>query len=355
MPEQIPEKEAVVAYKPIIYLTPDDDNAQNFPDLFNIFSEQIKLADISTETPSSQEKVLIDPSKRALYTAILSIAIYSLPGFPLTLGFLEIIGLIFSSVGWDTFSTKSLDNWKNWVSTKDSKTSNDNSTNLKFLLEKSIQIVPSSSVLEKLNFPPDHPIPNKFYRQHPLPNKKNYYIPAESYYITLQEEKESELIRILCDLGATKIEIYEEENTLNDIELKGKAKLKNMGGIEASTSKETEKSQLSKDESTFKGQPWHPKLKDEFDSSQYSWLHYEPRWEAIVYGRLTNCQLMANIELTTNLSKEGMIGISLFEGILKGIGVFDTSASVSNSMIKKRRFFIEFAGEEESKSAKGKK
>ncbi|MCT7977615.1 hypothetical protein [Laspinema olomoucense] len=351
----MPEKEVVVNYKRIIYLTADD-NAENFSELVNIFSQQVKLADISPEDISFKEKNLIKPSKRVLSKRLLLFFIYNLPFFGMSFALAELAGIISLSDELDiTFFKSSETEEEKLTSTKDSQGSNINSISLKYWLEESVQILPYSSVPKTLIFPLGPPIPNKIYYQHPLTDKKNHYIPAESYYSTLQEEKELELISILCDLGATKIEIYEEENQSKDVTLKAQGKIKSIGGIEGNISKETEKSQSKKGEFTYEGKPWHPNLKDEFDSSKYSWYAQERIWRLIVYGRLTNGQLSANIELTTNLSSEEKIGISLVEGLLKEIGGVDASALVSNLMTKKRRFFVEFAGKEESKSAKGKK
>ncbi|MGL4503567.1 MAG: hypothetical protein ACRCU2_31190 [Planktothrix sp.] len=341
------EKEVAATYKPIIYVTTADNNTSNYKGLFNNFLQQIEAMteDIFTRNLSSGKKVLIEPSQRVLCTIILSVFAYSIPVLPLSLGTLELIGIIVSSIGWDKVFNKISED-------KDNKVLHNSSV---ISLEKFIQIVPYSSMPESLIFPPGHPIPNKFYRQHPLKAKKNNYIPADFYYDILLAEREAELIKILCDLGATKIEIYEEENNSKDIKFEAQAKAKVIGKAEANISKETEESQVNKQEHSYIAKPWHPKLKDEFDSSKYKWLSYEPIWESIVYGRITNGQLRANIELTTNLSKEGMIGIIGTEGLLEEIWGVSVSSLGSKLVIKKRKFSIEFAGKEESKSAKPRK
>ncbi|MGL4502893.1 MAG: hypothetical protein ACRCU2_27775 [Planktothrix sp.] len=334
-------KPEAVDYKPVIYLA-SKDNLDKIDKLFNnkLLQQEIKLVaeDISKENPFSSSKI-----NRAVGRMGLALSSFG-------------VGLLLGPTGVTIFSTVAagilvnniggLLETKNNISDKNRKLSENNNINL---LEQNFQIVPYSSVSGTLIFPPGHPMPNKVYRQHPLPDKKNYYMPNDYYYKILLEEKEAELMKILCDLGANKIEIHEEENSLNSTIFEAEAKVTSVAGTEAAISKEHENSQLNKREFSYIGKPWHSNLKDEFESSKYRWLHYEPTWESIVHGRLTNGQLMANIELTTTLSKEEMIGISLgitLEKVfLENLGL-STSVLDSNYITKKRIFHIEFPGKE---------
>jgi len=66
-------------------------------------------------------------------------------------------------------------------------------------------------------FPPGHPQVGQIYKRHPLGNlnnskKINMYIPADKYDALLLEERESELIKMLVDLGAVKISITQKNS-----------------------------------------------------------------------------------------------------------------------------------------------
>lgn len=354
----------VVNYKPVIYLA-SKNNIDSIQELFNnkVLQQEIKLVaeHISQKNSSSssnigrgvEEKISLDP-KVALFGSLLGVtATIGFAGLGFTAS-LIVVALLASALAGNTVAAINdladllayLISRENPRLANNRKLSDNNNINL---LEQNFQIVPYSSVSETLIFPPGHPMPNKVYRQHPLPDKKNYYMPNDYYYKILLEEKEAELMKILCDLGANKIEIHEEENSLNSTIFEAETKVTSVAKTEAAISKDNENSQLNKREFSYIGKPWHSNLKDEFESSKYRWLHYEPTWESIVHGRLTNGQLMANIELTTTLSKEEMIGISLgitLEKVfLENLGL---SASIldANFITKKRIFYIEFPGKE---------
>ena len=71
---------------------------------------------------------------------------------------------------------------------------------------------PYSDIPEDFDFPPGHRLPGKLYRAHPLKSKSNKYIPIEVFDSLLYAEREAELIRLLVDLGATKITIKEKKS-----------------------------------------------------------------------------------------------------------------------------------------------
>ncbi|MGL4503025.1 MAG: hypothetical protein ACRCU2_28445, partial [Planktothrix sp.] len=266
-----------VEYKPVIYLTAND-SIDDFKKIFNnkILQQEIKLVaeDISKKNLSFhksagyQEIISILASVLGTGAASLGSLVLFLPLATSIAATIAITGVL-AGAGLVVNNLEDLKSKESNISGNNKNLSNSNYINL---LEQNFQILPYSSALETLVFPPGHPMPNKVYRQHPLPDKKNYYMPNDYYYKILLEEKEAELIKILCDLGAKKIEIYEEENALNKIAFEAAANMASVVETEAKISKEGEKSQLNKREFSYIGKPWHPHLKEEFESSKYRWL-----------------------------------------------------------------------------------
>ncbi|MGL4501003.1 MAG: hypothetical protein ACRCU2_18180 [Planktothrix sp.] len=347
-------KPEIVNYKQVIYLT-NNDNSDDFKKLFNnkILQQQIKLVvdDIPEKNLSFRKQIDRDIEVFVMVVSSIGLATGVSFGLALIPFGSAIISSLIVSLGAGMLANHVGDLWekKNNIADPNRDLPDNNYINLLEQLEQNFQIVSYSSVSGTLTFPPGHPMPNKLYRQHPLPDKKNYYMPYEDYYKTLLEEKEVELMNILHDLGVKKIEIHEEKNALNTTVFEAEVKITNAAGTEATISKENESSQLNKLESTYIGKPWHSNLKDEFNASKYRWLPYEPTWESIVHGRLTNGQLTAKIELTTPLSKEEMIGINLGISVekvfLEKLGL-NTSFLDSDSITKNRIFYIEFPGKE---------
>ncbi|MGK7945427.1 MAG: hypothetical protein AB4058_13255 [Microcystaceae cyanobacterium] len=215
-------------------------------------------------------------------------------------------------------------------------------------LEAQLNLLHIKEIPEELRFPPGHPIPQKLYREHPLKAKANHYIPVESYYSLLFEEREAELIRILAELGATKISIEEESNEQLVLNFAGETEVQKIANLEGKIEKQGTQEYKKVRTQEYIGKYWTPDLS--FDRAKYSWLDYEPTWEAIVEGRLNNGQLSAVIELTTDISNEITTTMGLAEGLLKQLGAFELNLDFSQNHLKRRKFMVEFKGEKAENS-----
>lgn len=156
-------------------------------------------------------------------------------------------------------------------------------------------------------FPPGHPITGKLYQLHPLADRKEgneiSYIPENKFEETLIEERQSELVKLLTNLGATKIEISEVISTNNKL---GSKKSLGLGSDIASISASSEQSQDNKQKTkvvrsfTLIGKPWRNGTN--LDTTGLNWYEYEPQWQSIVYAREVGSCIEANIEMTEQLS-----------------------------------------------------
>lgn len=139
-----------------------------------------------------------------------------------------------------------------------------------------------------LNFPPGHPVIGQIYRKHPLSNSaKNLYVPDDSYDELLHEEREVELIKILIDLGATKIVINKYSINQTESNVSIEAASNSDIRLSASTAVELSKRKTSilLDSRIFEFDGKEYNSEKAFCSEDYNWLDYEPSWKAVVYGR----------------------------------------------------------------------
>lgn len=190
---------------------------------------------------------------------------------------------------------------------------------------KRISITPEMAAHENYHFQPGHPQVNLAYIKHPLSeynnSKKNLYIPSDSLDDTLLQERESEMVRIFVILGATKIEFRKENiaKTLNSTRANLEAKIPTGSG-QAEISVDSSSVGIDSDKRVIKlaGREW--KQDATIDRSLFSWLAFEPSWEAIVFARENGGCLSAELELKKKTvfssTKEGKIGIgiSIFNG-----------------------------------------
>lgn len=337
------------SYKPIVcFVDNEDDIEKKIQSTVKTLTSLEGSREIKNEDNKNDERFLTD----AIVVAVAAVGSIFFP---------SIGGSLLSAVVMSAVSSKKAKKLETRDNTNKEKQIKSQDKMVKALIKESdlikewknkVEIIPFSSIPSELKFPPGHPIPNKLYREHPLSSKKQHYIPAESYYPILLDERESELLQILCDLGATKIEIYEEETQDKNANIESKAGITGVGGLEGKISNKEQQANTNRREFTYIGKPWKPQL--QFDKTKYSWLDYEPTWESIVYGRLVNGQLTATIELTTDISHEITAGLSIAEGILENFGSINTSFLSSKSILIKRKFIIEFAGKEDTKPTQGK-
>lgn len=159
------------------------------------------------------------------------------------------------------------------------------------------------AIKKGFKFPPGHPQVGETYRLHPLANqnssKQDLYLPEHIFDDVLFEERESELLSLLVNLGATNIQIEKYMDDLFDREKKGAIS----GGVEGvagapisgnivSGSEYSEKNIRS---FSLKGKPW--KYGDSIDANGYAWLNFEPSWNALVMAREVGGCTSATLEI----------------------------------------------------------
>ena len=208
-------------------------------------------------------------------------------------------------------------------------------------LQSLVEMIPFSSLPEEFEFPPGHPLPESIYRVHPLKTKNKRYIPLESFYSLLFDERESELIRLLTDLGAKKIVIQEVTNETNDQRANANIQLTGIGGGEGSLIRDGKQSGIKSRTIKLRGKNWTPNLN--FEPEKYSWLPYEPKWEGLVHARIHGGTLSDSIELTSDISYAIGGNIKLTEGILQNLAEFGADMKAINSSQKKQIFEVEFS------------
>ncbi len=199
--------------------------------------------------------------------------------------------------------------------------------------------IPFASIPEELDFPPGHPLPSRFYRVHPLKKKKNRYIPVEIFDSLLYKERESELIKILVDLGATEICIQELSSSKTQGSAEAKASLKGAGGVSGETKGENKKFISADQVMTLNPKNW---TAESFKSDEYSWLPYEPDWESIVHARLKGGCVSSSVELTSDTSFSISAQLGLTEGLLENLGSLGGGGEFSRLRKEKKRFEVKF-------------
>jgi hypothetical protein len=123
-----------------------------------------------------------------------------------------------------------------------------------------------------VQFPPGHPLPNRYYRQHPLPARRLYYLPVVRFFPMLLAERKQELIRLLVELGATQITIADPSP-------------------DATTAPEVLE---------YAGKPWAPGLR--LQAANYSWFPYESAWQTLATHRYAGSAKPTQIDLTLDIS-----------------------------------------------------
>lgn len=204
-----------------------------------------------------------------------------------------------------------------------------------------VESIPYSVSVQDYEFPPGHPMPGRFYRVHPLQPKNRKYIPLENFDSLLFAERENELIRLLVDLGATKISIQEVSSGKTEGSIKSGASLQGAGGIQGNVTGKNEQSNTESRIIRLRGKPWVSDMS--FNEKEYSWLPYEPAWESLVHARLKGGCLSTSVELTSDAyySVSGKLGLT--EGILENLAAFGVGADLAQFRQEKKLFLVEFA------------
>lgn len=169
-------------------------------------------------------------------------------------------------------------------------------------------------------FPPGHPQSGVLYKIHPLAkyectDKDNVYIPESDYSKALLDERESELIRLLIDLGATKISISRnyKEKTRVATSSQVNVDVASLAGGEAKVNYNTSSDNEEQNVRTFilKGKKWL--IDEKINTGKYSWLFYEPSWRAVVNAREIGGCMSASIEINemSVYSKDVSLGLEI--------------------------------------------
>lgn len=134
---------------------------------------------------------------------------------------------------------------------------------------------------DDLLFPLGHPLVGRTYRRHPFKSRRNHYYPVTDYFSMLFKEREQALLRMLAQLGATKIIITPIPAT-SDLD------------CQASLA-----AQLH--QTVFSYPPRTGALPASLDFQQYPWLAGEPTWSAIAQQRLSSGALSAQFEFNMDV------------------------------------------------------
>ena len=183
-----------------------------------------------------------------------------------------------------------------------------------------VETVSFYSIPPELKFPPSHPIPSKVYRQHPLKSKQHNYYPAVSYYSALFEERETELIQILADLGALKIAIQDL--------VAGAAGSETVGATQVFD---------------YTDQHWSANMA--FDQSKYRWLEHEPTWLRIIESRIHHNCVSASFEFNIDFANTIADQFQAIRGLakqLQSIHPEDVEPAL-NQTLQRRSVSVQFA------------
>ncbi|OLU32839.1 hypothetical protein [Pseudomonas sp. PA27(2017)] len=195
------------------------------------------------------------------------------------------------------------------------------------------------------DFQPGHPVVGRAYRKHPLPNSsevdgRSLYIPSDRYDSILLEERESELIKLLVHLGATKISITKTSSDKTHRAVSGGVSLQGgpLGAGDVSYQNRTEGSANAQDvrEFSLSGRAW--RVGSKVESGMFFWLSYEPAWKAVVFAREHGGCLSASIELkeVTSFSADKSLELSIRAKLAEG-GV---QAGMSSMIDEEKNYIV---------------
>lgn len=149
-----------------------------------------------------------------------------------------------------------------------------------------------ASIDARYKFPLGHPVEGQLYKQHPLAfdpdsGKEFMYLPYETFDEILVQERESELKRLLIDLGATEIHIQTLKTSEHSSEKSSEFNTNFSSAFKANVKEESTRAS-----GEFLSSGKHLKLQgkkwiegDTLDRSKYIWLKYEQDWESLVEAR----------------------------------------------------------------------
>lgn len=163
-----------------------------------------------------------------------------------------------------------------------------------------------------LQFPPGHPIIQRYYRQHPLPARQQVYLPVASYFSSLFEERKQELLRLLVFLGATRIEIQSFDAPDNPEVM------------------------------VYPGRPWSANLS--LNLADYPWLPYEPTWQTLVANRTSGLITTASLDLTLDVNGMLAMQLSALKNLVAQLDSVETLAAdcIESPYLKPHRVTVTF-------------
>lgn len=187
---------------------------------------------------------------------------------------------------------------------------------------KRISMTPDIAQSEGYRFQPGHPQINLAYIKHPLSKgKENYFILSDNLDEVLLQERETEMIKVFVSLGATKIEIRKKTETKASDNINAKVEAGvalRAGEVELKMASASADTGTDTRVITLAGREWKKGMT--LDTKPFSWLPFEPSWEAIVYAREMGGCLSAELELKKksifSSNKEGRLGLGgkMFKG-----------------------------------------
>lgn len=163
--------------------------------------------------------------------------------------------------------------------------------------------------LLRYRFAPGHPRANVAYRLHPLADvpgsgHEARYIPQDCFDQMLLDERESELLRLLVELGATRIVITEKRTSktrsATDAEIKGD--VAKVGEAELSASHTSAQHDTESNTREFQLVGKSTLATDRIREQDFAWLAFEPGWKAMVQARQIGQCSRATLELKEDAS-----------------------------------------------------
>ncbi len=202
-----------------------------------------------------------------------------------------------------------------------------------------------------LRFAPGHPRAGEAYRLHPLAgvegaNRDLFYIPEASFDQVLLDEREAELLRLLVQLGATRISISERQ-TRNESAARsasGAVSAVGVGDARASSADKTgsRSDGLHTREFQLVGRP--ATRSDRIVEHEFAWLSFEPSWKSLVWARERGQCTRAVIELKeeTDFSNERKMSAGLKAAAYGGASL-EAAKALNQLETRSHMFQVDFA------------
>ncbi|NJL46331.1 MAG: hypothetical protein HC929_00965 [Leptolyngbyaceae cyanobacterium SM2_5_2] len=165
-----------------------------------------------------------------------------------------------------------------------------------------------------LQFPPGHPVAQRYYRQHPLPAMQQVYLPVTDYFSGLLYERRQELLRLLVTLGATRIEIQDLCAP-----------------------------EISPEVMEYPGRLWTPN--QGLNLAEYAWLPYEPTWQNLLSDRTAGLMNTMSFDLTLDVNGMLAMQIAAMKNLtaqLNAVEAVDNS-KIDCDYLKPQRVTVTFA------------